>query len=426
MTSRVRFFATTAKGTEGALRRELAGLRLGGVRGDRGGVWFEGELEAGMRACLHSRTAMRVLLELARFPAPSAEALYQGARAVAWQEWLTVKTTLAVEATIGSSAITHSGFAALKVKDAAVDVLRDALGARPDVDGKDPDVRIVLHLQKDQATLSLDLAGAPLHRRGYRAVTTEAPLKETLGAAVLLLGGVDPRLPFVDPMAGSGTLAIEHALRARRIAPGLGRAFGFQRWPSYRGAPQSAWDRLKAEAQAAVLPKAPAPILARDGHPKAIEALQRNAHAAGVLADLQVEKADARDLEPLAAEGTLVTNPPYGERLGGKGRESPGDRRERRDPRDPRLREAPRGRGDRPGREEPARAPSPGEALVATRKLAGFYRGLAEMLERHHGWTAVLLSGNPLLEQAIHLRPEVDHRLWNGPLEIHLLKYRIK
>jgi putative N6-adenine-specific DNA methylase len=292
------------------------------------------------------------------------------------------------------------------------------------VDGKDPDVRIVLHLHRDQASLSLDLAGAPLHRRGYRAITTEAPLKETLGAAVLLLGGVEPGLPFVDPMAGSGTLAIEHALRARRIAPGLGRAFGFQRWPCYRGAPQSAWDRLKAEAQAAALPKAPAPILARDGHPKAIEALQRNAHAAGVMADLQIEKADARDLQPIAAEGTLVSNPPYGERLGGKGREDPGDRRERRDARDPRLRDPRRDRG--PRREAPAREPSPGEALVATRKLAGFYRGLAKMLERHHGWTAVLLSGNPLLEQAIHLRPEVDHRLWNGPLEIHLLKYRIR
>jgi putative N6-adenine-specific DNA methylase len=389
----MRFFATAAKGTEGALRRELLGLRLAGVRGERGGVFFEGELEAGMRACLHSRTAMRVLLELARFPAPSAEALYEGARTVAWQEWLTVRTTLAVEASISSSAITHSGFAALKVKDAVVDVLREALGARPDVDPKDPDVRIVLHLQRDQAALSLDLAGAPLHRRGYRAITTEAPLKETLGAAVLLLGGVDPALPFVDPMAGSGTLAIEHALRARRIAPGIGRAFGFQRWPSYRGGPQSLWDRLRAEARAAALPRAPAPIVARDGHPKAVAALRRNAEAAGVLADLEILKADARELEPIAATGTLVSNPPYGERLGGKGLHAEGDS---------------------------------GAAVVATRKLAGFYRGLAEMLLRHHGFTVVLLSGNPLLERAIHERPEVDHRLWNGPLEVHLLRYRIR
>src|SRR5512138_871067 len=336
----MRFFATCAKGTEGALRRELAGLRLAEVKGDRGGVSFQGELEAGMRACLHSRTAMRVLLELARFPAPTAEALYQGARGVGWQEWLTVRTTLAVEATVGSSAITHSGFAALKVKDAVVDALRDALGARPDVDPKDPDVRIVLHLAKDQAALSLDLAGAPLHRRGYRAAMTEAPLKETLAAAALLLGGVDPALPFVDPLAGSGTLAIEHALRARRIAPGLSRAFGFQRWPMYRGAPQSAWDRMKEEARALALPAAPAPIVARDLHPRAVEAARRNAAAAGVGADVRVERGDARDLDPIASEGTLCTNPPYGERLMGGGE----------------------------------------DAGVERKKLAGFYRGLAEML----------------------------------------------
>jgi putative N6-adenine-specific DNA methylase len=386
----LRFFATCAKGTEGALRRELAALRLKAVRGDRGGVSFEGPLEAGMRACLHSRTAMRVLLELARFPAGSPEALYEGARTVDWEAWLTVRTTLAVEASVGSSAITHSGYAALKVKDAAVDALREKLGARPDVDAKDPDVRIVLHLARDEATLSLDLAGAPLHRRGYRAVTTEAPLKETLAAAALLLGGADPELPFVDPLAGSGTLAIEQALRARHVAPGLSRAFGFQRWPAYRGGPQSAWDRMKAEARALALPRAPAPIVARDLHPKAVLAARRNVEAAGVAGDVLVEQGDARDLVPRFAAGTIAANPPYGERLMG-------------------------GAAD----------PSPGDARVQAKKLQGFYRGLAEMLARHSGWTALLLCGNPLLERAIPLRAEIDHRLWNGPLEVHLLKYRI-
>jgi 23S rRNA G2445 N2-methylase RlmL len=387
---RMRFFATCAKGTEGALRRELAALRLAGVRGDRGGVAFEGRLEAGMRACLHARTAMRVLVELARFPAPSPDALYEGARGIPWERWLTVRTTLAVEASVSSSAITHSGYAALKVKDAAVDLLREKLGARPDVDAKDPDVRIVLHLARDEATLSLDLAGEPLHRRGYRAVTTEAPLKETLAAAVLLLGGADPELPFVDPVAGSGTLAIEQALRARRIAPGLSRAFGFQRWPAYRGGPQSAWDRMKEEARALALPRAPAPIVARDLHPKAILAARRNAAAAGVADDVVVEQGDARDLAPRFAAGTIAANPPYGERLMGSPGETP-----------------------------------PRDARVQEKKLVGFYRGLAEMLLRHHGWTALLLSGNPLLARAIPVRPEIDHRLWNGPLEAHLLRYRL-
>ncbi len=149
----MRFFATCAKGTEGALRRELVALKVGRVHGDRGGVGFEGPLEAGMRACLHARTAMRILLELGRFSAPSQEALYEGVRAVAWEEWLTTRTTLAVEASVTSSAITHSGYAALKVKDAIVDRLRDKLGARPDVDPKDPDFAVVLHLARGEAAI---------------------------------------------------------------------------------------------------------------------------------------------------------------------------------------------------------------------------------------------------------------------------------
>jgi putative N6-adenine-specific DNA methylase len=241
---------------------------------------------------------------------------------------------------------------------------------------------------------------------------TKAPLKETLGAAMLSLGGVPLDAPFVDPMAGSGTLAIEQALRARRIPPGLGRAFGFQRWPSYRGGPQSAWDRLRAEARANVLPRAPAPILARDLNPKAVAAMRANAEAAGVGADLVIEKGDARDLVPAHASGTICTNPPYGERLGGVGDrlEAPGTERRGRD------------HGARRREQVEVRDEDP---RVAEKKLAGFYRGLGEMLERHAGWTAVLLSGNTALQQALPWRPEIDHKLWNGPLEVHLLRYAI-
>jgi putative N6-adenine-specific DNA methylase len=408
----MRFFATCAKGTEGALRKELAAAGLKHLKGERGGVHFEGPLEAGMRACLHARTAMRVLLEVATFPAPDRDGLYEGARAAAWTEWLTPKHTFAVEASVASTTLTHSGFAALVVKDAVVDALREAAGERPNVDPKDPDVLLVLHVARDQATLSLDLAGHPLHRRGYRAEMTKAPLKETLGAAMLSLGGVALDAPFVDPMAGSGTLAIEHALRARRIPPGLGRSFGFQRWPGYRGGPQSTWDRLRAEARANVLPRAPAPILARDLNPKAVAAMRANAEAAGVAGDLVIEQGDARDLLPAHAAGTICTNPPYGERLGGVG-----DRLE------------PPGRA-RTGRDHGARRREQVEVRdedprVADKKLAGFYRGFAEMLARHPGWAAVILSGNDALQRAIPWRPQIDHRLWNGPLEVHLLRYVI-
>jgi putative N6-adenine-specific DNA methylase len=334
---------------------------------------------------------MRVLLELAEFPVGDAQSLYDGARAVDWTPWLTEKTTLAVEATGVAPGVTHTGFAALKVKDGVVDMLRDKLGARPDVDTHDPDVPIVLHLDGGQATLSLDLAGEPLHRRGWRTTTAVAPLKETLAAAVLLLGRVDLEAPFVDPLCGSGTLAIEQALRARRIPPGLDRSFAFQRWPCYRDELQSRWDRLRSQARAAVLPAAPAPIFASDFHPTAIDACRRNAHLAGVAGDVVIEQADVRHLAPRGEAGTLCMNPPYGERLIAE--------------------------------EEGPEARS--AARTQERKLAGFYRLLAEALERHPGWHAVLLSGNPLLQQAIDRKAEIDHRLWNGPLEIHLLRYRL-
>ena len=387
----MRFFATCSRGTDGALRAELSALKLPAVRGGRGGVHFEGQLHHGAKACLHTRTGMRVLLELATFPVAGPDDLYEGARTVDWTAWLTERTTLAVETSGATEGLTHSGYAALKVKDAVVDVLREKLGARPDVDTKDPDVPIVLHLEPGQATLSLDLAGAPLHKRGWRTTTTVAPLKETLAAAVLLLGRIEHDAPFIDPLCGSGTLAIEQALRARCIAPGLDRAFAFQRWPCYRSELQSRWDKLRAQARAEVLPAAPAPILAMDLHPKAIDACRRNAHLAGVSADVIIEQGDARDLMPRFAPGALCMNPPYGERL-----------------------------MDEEGAEHDRAA-----ARTKERKLEGFYRGLAEMLERHEGSHAVLLSGNPLLQKVMGKRPEIDHRLWNGPLEIHLLRYRL-
>jgi putative N6-adenine-specific DNA methylase len=210
---------------------------------------------------------------------------------------------------------------------------------------------------------------------------TVAPLKETLAAAVLALGRVPASLPFVDPMCGSGTLAIEQALVARRMAPGLSRSFGFQRWPGYRGAVQAAWDRMKERARGEALPQAPAPIVARDQNAKALDAARRNAAAAGVGRDVVVEEGDARRIEPRWPEGTLCTNPPYGERLG---------------------------------------RPAAGRL-----QLQGLYRGLGETFRRFHGWHAVILSGNPLLEREMGMKPVISHRLWNGPIEARLLRYRI-
>jgi putative N6-adenine-specific DNA methylase len=371
----LRFFISCAKGTEGPLRRELNTLRIRAPRGEAGGVSFDGSFEDGMRVCLGSRVAMRALMEVAVFSAPDAEALYRGARAVDWTHHLDVRTTFAVTASVsGSATLRHSGFAALKVKDAVADRLRESLGARPDVAADDPDVPIFLHLRGGEARLFLDLAGEPLHRRGYRVAMTEAPLKETLAAAVLALGKVDPALPFIDPMAGSGTLAIEHAQAARRIAPGR-RHFAFERWPN-REQHLRRWEALKAAASRSALPAAPAPIAARDRSPEAVAAARRNAEAAGVAGDLALAVADIDTLCPTAPAGTVCFNPPYGERM------DDGD-------------------------------------------LAALYARAARALRGMKGWAVVVLCGNPLFAKAMDLRPTISHRLWNGPLEVRLLRYEL-
>jgi 23S rRNA G2445 N2-methylase RlmL len=373
----MQFFVTCAKGTEGALRKELVALRIRAPRGDTGGVSFAGSFEDGMKVCLWSRVAMRVLLEVAAFPAPHADALYAGARDVAWTEHLDTRTTFAVSASVQDNPnLRHSGFVALKVKDAVADALRDARGARPDVSTEDPDVSLFLHLRGTEARLFLDLAGEPLHRRGYRVAMTEAPIKENLAAAVLALGRVDPALPFIDPMAGSGTLAIEHALAGRRMAPGLRRKFGFERWPRHAGSPERIWESLKKTARANALPAAPAPIVARDNAPEALAAARRNAEAAGVAGDITFELGDVGDLRAPDGPGIVCFNPPYGERL-------------------------------------------------APAALDELYRRAAQRLRRMKGWAAVILAGNPLIARAMGGQPELTHKLWNGPIEVRLLRYRL-
>jgi 23S rRNA G2445 N2-methylase RlmL len=375
-----RFFVTCPRGTEGALKRELVGMRIGSPKGDHGGVWFEGPLAMGMGVCLHARTAVRVLLRLAEFDVGTGQALYDGARAIEWRRWLTAASTLAVDAHVRDNpALTHSGFAALKVKDAVVDSLRDALGARPDVDTKSPDVSIVLHVAGRAGALFLDLAGEPLHRRGYRVAMTDAPLKETLGAAVLALGTVAFDRPFVDPMAGGGTLAIEHALAARGLPPGLRRRFSFERWPALEAADAATWTEMRAEAEAAALSASSQqlpPIVCADISSEALGAARRNASAAGVDDVITFEQADATALTRRWDTGTVCTNPPYGERL---------------QPRD----------------------------------LDALYRNLGTAFRRLAGWSVVVLSGSPQFSRALPWKPTVSHRLFNGPLEVRLLRYEI-
>ena len=265
------------------------------------------------RACLWSRVGVRVLLEVARFEARDGEALYAGAHAVDWGAWMTPRTTLAVRATCRSSQLTHSQFVAQKTKDAVVDALRDRFGTRPSVDRDDPDVLLAVHLARDEATLYLDVGGASLHERGWRARAGAAPLRETLAAAVLRLSGWDRERPLVDPMCGAGTIAIEAAAWSRRMAPGLGRErFGFERWASHGDAERRGMAALRDEARGAVLREGP-PVFAADVDERSVALARGNARAARV--DVAVERRDVRDLAPLDPAGFVVTNPPYGERI---------------------------------------------------------------------------------------------------------------
>jgi 23S rRNA G2445 N2-methylase RlmL len=363
----VRFFATAAKGTEPALRDELRELRLRRVRADRGGVHFEGELADAARACLWSRVAVRILLELGAFDAASGDELYARTRELDWPAWMSERTTLAVRASCKSSALTHSQFVAQKTKDAIVDVLRERLGARPSVDRDDPDVIVSVHLVRDRATLYLDVGGGSLHERGWRPRSGEAPLKETLAAAVVRLAGWDRERPLCDPMCGAGTIAIEAAAWAARVAPGLGRPrFGLERWASHDDAMRTRMRELREQARAEKRPGAP--VFAFDADPRAIERTRGNAREAGV--EVVVERRDVRSLEPLAPPGFVVTNPPYGERLD------------------------------------------------ADQEL---YADLARALRRMHGHTAAILAGSPALQRALGREPDRWWILFNGPIECRLL-----
>jgi len=307
------FFATAAKGTEPAVRDELREHRFRDVRAARGGVSFQGHLEEGFRACVVLRSAVRVLVELGRFDAASEDALYEGVRDLEWERFLDETRTLAVRATTRSSVLTHSRYVAQKTKDGIVDRLRDRNGARPSVDLDDPDVVVSVHLAKDEATVYVDLGGKPLHIRGYRDRGGEAPLKETLAASLVLLSGWDRVTPFVDPMCGSGTIAIEAALLAARVAPGIGTTFGFERWASFGDDERRRYGEVIEAARARRRTTDLPDVSATDIDASAVEDTLR--HASRALARVTAWQSDVADLasrEPV----TVVTNPPYGERLG--------------------------------------------------------------------------------------------------------------
>jgi len=384
MAARLRFNLPAALGTEEVLISELAELGVEARKAGRGAVSFLGTLEDGYRTCLWARTATRVLLELGHFPAESADQLYRGVSKIDWKQHLGPESSLAVTFAGQSQGINNTQFGARRTKDAIVDQLRSPSGQRPRVDLKNPDLRLNVHLRKDKATISVDLSGESLHLRGTRAVGGPAPLKETLAATILRIADW-PKLsregaPLLDPMCGSGTLLLEAAGYALDIAPGLNRKrWGFSAW---RGHDASLWKGLCREASArrdTAAGRKPL-LFGSDKSANQIQASLKNAERAGLGPLLHLQRCEVaeRGVPSTGQPGLVVTNPPYGARIG-----------------DP-------------------------DSLVP------LYRNLGDMLrQRFLGWNAfVLVDKGPLIGR-IGLKPARRHVLFNGPIECRLLEIPI-
>jgi putative N6-adenine-specific DNA methylase len=369
------WYATCPRGAEGALEGELKALGAKGIRAGQGGVRFTGEREVALRACLDLRTALRVLEPVGEFAATTGDELYEGARTLPWADLVAKGQTLAVSASGRAEGLTNTHFVEQRLKDAVVDVVREKRGERPSVNPSHPDVLVVAHLYGGQVSVSLDLAGDLLSNRGYRVRTVEAPLREALAAAVVLFSSWDGSVPLLDPVCGSGTLAIEAALIAMRRAPNLQRELACEKWPRTKAQDAPVLTRLRAELAAREIPM-PVKIHASDRDRDAVEAARSNARAAKV--PLLLSQADAREAQPLGPTGQLLMNVPYGERLEAGGR----------------------------------------------KQLKTFYHQLGASLRRLEGHRAAILSGSEEFESAFGVRPRGPKRtLWNGPLRCTLYTY---
>jgi 23S rRNA (guanine2445-N2)-methyltransferase / 23S rRNA (guanine2069-N7)-methyltransferase len=374
------WYATCPRGAEVVLARELEQLGAKGIRAGRGGVRFTGERDVALRGCLDLRTALRVLEPVGDFPATNAEELYAGALKVSWRELVAAGQTIAVSATGRAPGLTHTHFVEQKIKDAVVDALRTRGGSRPDVDTRAPDVLIVAHLADGKCSLSLDLAGDLLSNRGYRVRAVEAPLREALAAAVVLLSGWNGRVPVHDPVCGSGTLPIEAALFAAARAPNERRVLACEKWPRTAVEDGATLRRIRAELRDRAARRAAErlpPVLASDRDAEAVAATKANARAAEV--DVEAFTADARELKPLSLPGQLLLNVPYGERLTAGGK----------------------------------------------KQLKTFYHQLGFAMRQLRGHRAAVLSASDDFESAFGIRPRDNHVLWNGPLRSTLRLYEL-
>jgi 23S rRNA (guanine2445-N2)-methyltransferase / 23S rRNA (guanine2069-N7)-methyltransferase len=384
-TQQYHFFATAPKGLTLLMLEELTQLGAHDAAEKLAGVKFTGDLELAYTACLWSRLANRILLQLNQVPVETPEELYRALQTISWDEHIDPSGTFAVQFVTSQSAITHTLFGAQKSKDAIVDQLRDRFGVRPSVDRERPDVSVYVYLHRDIATIYLDLSGESLHKRGYRLSGGAAPLKENLAAGLLLRAGwpaiAKEKGSLLDPMCGSGTLLIEGALIAADVAPGLLRNyFGLTGWKKHE--PQI-WQRLiddarqRREEGMQQLPT----IVGYDHNAEAVKIAFENIEKAGFRGKIHVEKRELAIFSPKLKEkpGLIIVNPPYGERLG----------------------------------EE--------------QELESLYKSLGERLKTAFtGWQGAIFTGNPDLGKQMGIRAQRYYTLFNGAIPCKLLLFNLQ
>lgn len=420
-----RLFLPCAAGVEALLAAEVQGLLPdAAAQIQRGGVTLPGGVSEAMVLNLGSRLAQRVLWRVAEGTYRGEDDLYDLARTVPWRDWVAPTQTLKVDVTAQRAPLKSLNFAGLRIKDGVCDAMRDALGARPSVDTRHPDLPLLLHLAPEQATLYVDTSGESLFKRGWREDQGEAPLKETLAAAMLAAAGWQGREedgPLLDPVCGSGTIAIEAAQIACGIAPGALRRFTFGRLGPFRdAATQRDWRDLRDAAQAAR--HAPGvPIFAGDVSFRMTDFAARNAERAGVREAIELKTADALQRAAPASAGTMLLNPPYGERIEPKGsRGEPGQRRRRGGDAD----EDSRWRDDGNREAAGARPPHAREGFEGGATSNEFFSRLATHWKRDYaGWTAWVLSPDMKLPQAMRLKESQRVPMWNGPIECRLFRF---
>ena len=363
-------FATCPRGLETILAQELQQQGCTAVIPTDGGVSCKGTLGHVYRANLHSRTASRILLQLARTAYRSEHDIYQAAKNIAWHNWFNVSQTFKVKVEGKRANVKSLDFTALKIKDGVCDHFREHDGERPSIDKSRPDIRIHAFLDERNVSIFIDTSGEALFKRGYRQDTGEAPLRENLAAGLLLLAGYDGSQPFQDPFCGSGTIAIEAALIALNRAPGIMRRFGFEKLQKHDPA---LWQRIKQQAREAARNRPSENIAASDNDRAMTRAARQNARFAEVDGFIDITDRDAQDARPNGQGGIMLSNPPYGERL------------------------------------------------AEIQALHALYPQLGGWLKQHYaGWTIGMFTGDRDMPKLMRLNPKRKIPLYNGNLDCRL------